>query len=830
MLASHAWLEELTGLRLDPKEVAARLTAAGIEVEAMTPVGQGLQRVIVAEVRSMRPHPKRDKLQLVTVFDGQAEQEIVCGASNVPAPGGRVVLATLGAKLPFGLEIAERELAGVVSRGMLCSERELDIGTAESGILVLDSSTRAEPGEAVSAALGLSDTIYELGLTPNRPDCLGHLGLARELCALFEAPFTPPQPRPVSRCLAPPSELWPQREAAFELGLGAASSNPSAPGVQPVRVEIADGARCPRYGAALVVDTRIGSSPFWLRYRLHRLGLRAISNVVDATNYVLMLFGHPIHAFDYAKVRGSRIRVRLAGDGERIRTIDGQERVLCADDLLICDGEGPVALAGVMGGQDSEIGENTQRVLIECAYFDPRSIRRTSKRTGLHTDSSHRFERGVDSGQVRAVLAYAASLIAELASGAVIAEGLDLVASPLPASSIALRMARVQALLGKRFEPSIVEKLLRRLGCVSVANAESLQVEAPTHRPDLTREIDLIEEVARVSGYDTLPTALPSLAPSKEGTHAVIGFVRRLREAAAAAGFDEAINYAFLAPAQLRAARAPSQALRIVNPMSEERSVMRTALLPGLLANLRQAQNQQQKRFACFELARVFEPKPSQALPEERHQLGLLCWGQRRDWYEEGEAFDFYDAKAAVEAVIRPFCGRLPDLMVDDLLVRDAPELHPKRCARIHLGGRVIGIMGELHPEIVSAFELEGRPVWAVLEVGALAEAIASFGPPRVAELPRFPSAARDIAVVVKEAQAAGEVATALRDAGGPHVEAVTLFDIYRGEPVPAGAKSLAFHMVYRDAGATLTDKVVDALHAKVVRAAEERFGGSVRR
>jgi phenylalanyl-tRNA synthetase beta chain len=597
-----------------------------------------------------------------------------------------------------------------------------------------------------------------------------------------------------------------------------------------VRVDIADGARCPRYGAGLAHGVTIGPSPFWLRHRLHVLGLRAINNVVDITNYELLLWGHPIHAFDYERVRGSRIDVRLARAAERLRTLDGVERELSEDDLLICDGEGPVALAGVMGGEGSGIDEGTRRVLIECAYFDPRSVRRTSKRTGLHTDSSHRFERGVDPEDVRAVLAHTVSLIAELTGATAVASGLDVVAQPLPARSIRLRSARVAALLGAAVPAERASRWLAAIGCSAVADGQGFQVTAPSHRPDITREIDLIEELARLTGYDALPSDLPRIAPSAEGTPALLAFQRRAREAAAAAGLDEAINYAFLAPGELAAARAPGPALAIVNPLSEERSVLRTSLLPGLCASLRQAQHQQLDRFAQFELARVFRPRAGHALPDEVLQLGLLFWGERGAWYAEGERFDFYDAKAAVCAIVRTLCGGLPQTVIDPEIAASATDLHPKRSARIALRGQPLGALGELHPDVVEALGLGGRPVWAVLDVAALFAAAQAQGAAAVAPLPRFPAATRDIAVVVGEALAAGEVAGVLQQASGDLAEAVTLFDIYRGEPVPAGHKSLAFHIAYRDPEHTLTDRRVDEVHARVVRAAEQRFGASVRK
>ncbi|MDH5672396.1 MAG: phenylalanine--tRNA ligase subunit beta [Myxococcales bacterium] len=836
MRASHRWLEELVGAELDPGEVAVRLTGAGIEVEDQQSVGEGLEGVVVAEVRGRRPHPAREKLQLVTVFDGAGESEVVCGASNVPEAGGRVLLAQLGAKLPGGFEIAERKLGGVVSRGMICSEVELGIGADEGGIVVLGDDVQAAPGTKVAEALGLYDVIYELGLTPNRPDCLGHVGLARELCALLGHDFRWPALQPVPALLAP-GELLPQEQALFSLGLEAqASVQGGAHGFAPVRVEIDEPERCPRYGAALVADVTVAPSPFWIRQRLFALGMRPINNVVDATNLILLGFGHPIHAFDYDRVQGSQIRVRLAAEGECMTTLDGEERRLRGDDLLICDGERPVALAGVMGGENSEIGDETRRVLIECAYFDPRSIRRTAKRLGMHSESSHRFERGVDPGAVPRVLSASAALIASLAGGSVVEQGLDMHPRPQSPRRVQLRSERLERLLGTKIDTPEAKRRLEALGCsVSVEGegpAQQLAVEVPSHRPDLGLEVDLIEEVARLGGYDAIPTELPSIRPSEAGTSESIRFVERLRDAAAAAGLSEAINYSFLSDRELSDAAAPAASVRLRNPLSEERSVMRTSLLPGLLSNLGRAQRQQVQRFAQFELGRVFVgsvEEAGQRLPAERHELGVLLWGARDAWFAEGEVADFYDAKAVIEAIVRRVAGLPIDTVLDSELEAER-ALHPRRRARIQVGGAAVGVLGELHPGVVEAFELGGRPIYARIEVPALAAQLSASGPARARELPRFPAATRDLAVVVDEAAAAGEVGAALREAAGELAESVVLFDMYRGDQVPDGKKSLAFHVTYRDAAATLTDKKVDKVHAKVMQAAEKRFGASVRR
>lgn len=836
MLASHAWLEELTGLSLDRDDVAKRFTSAGLEVEAIHTHGAALDHVVVAEVRGVRPHPSRDKLQLVMVFDGSGEREIVCGAPNVPAPGRRVVLAQIGAKLPNGTEIAERALGGVTSSGMLCGETELGVGTDDSGLLILseDLHDRATPGTPVVDALQLRDFVYELSLTPNRPDCLGHVGLARELCALLGKPFALPVPSGTTRVI---DGAWSEPAASrFPLETLTKQAEAAEPLAQPITVDLQAPDRCPRYGAALVEGVTIGPSPFAVRYRLHVLGLRAISNVVDATNLVLLLWGHPIHGFDADRIRGSRIVVRLASVGEKMKTLDGVERTLISDDLLICDGEGPVALAGVMGGEGSQIADTTQRVLIECAYFEPRTVRRTSKRSGLHTDSSHRFERGVDPSAVRHVLADAAARIAQLGGGVVRMDALDVIGTPIVATAITLRSARITALLGMPIPQDEIDRILRALGCTLTEHTEGWSVTPPLHRPDLGREVDFIEEIGRMFGYDRLPTELPAIRSSSEGTPPRLQLLRRLREAAAATGLSEAVCYAFVSPQDLANARAPEAAVTIQNPMTEARNVMRTSLLPGLAQSLLAAQNTQQKTFALFEVARVFEPpRTGQAIPElpyESYKLAFLLWGQRPTWYREDEIYDFYDAKACVLSIVQSLSGHTPSTVTDAALTHDEPALHPKRSARVTLGAQsiAVGAIGELHPDVVASLGLSGRPVYVSLDVNALEATLTQLGRPKAQALPRFPAATRDLAVVVADEVPAGDVAEVLAKAAAPFAERVTLFDIYRGEPVPAGHKSLALHVVYRGDGATLTDKEVDAAHARVLKAAEAQFGASVRR
>jgi phenylalanyl-tRNA synthetase beta chain len=822
--ASTQWLRELVGVDLTPARMAERLTAGGIEVEAHHPFGEGLAEVVVAEVRAKAPHPRRDKLTVVEVFDGATVHTVVCGAPNVPEPGGRVLLARVGAVLPGGLAIAERELAGVVSRGMLCSESELGIGADADGIIVLGEGDDAPLGVRADDAFGLRDVALEISLTPNRPDCLGHIGLARELAALCDAAFALP---------APGGSL------ALRALSGAHGSLATDGG--DVTVTIAAPERCPRYAATLVRGVRVGPSPLRVRARLHTLGVRAISNVVDATNLALFEWGHPTHAFDLARVAGRHITVRLATDGETMRTLDGVERALTRDDLLICDAHGPVAVAGVMGGADTEIRAETRDVLLECAWFEPRGVRRTARRLGLHTDASHRFERGVDQDAVEAVARRVTALVHGLAGGDVAREGLDVHPQPRSAVRLQLRGDRLRAMLGDpEATLAAAAPILTRLGCVVTPTASPvpvgtvLDVVAPGWRPDLTREIDLVEEVARVRGYDRIPTIVPNVRPSVTGTPPRIRFGRRLREHAAAAGLYEAINFAFLAPADLAASAVSRMAVPLANPLSEERSVLRTSLVPGLLGDVRRAQRHQGERVALFELARVFAPQTEGPLPIERRELGVVLCGPRARWIGDTEPLDFLDLKGVLAALVSSACGLTIETVMDPRLEASieqggAPFLHPRRRARVRAGGREVGVLGEVHPEVVEAIGLNGRPLVAVLDVEALFDASSDAGLPRARPLPRFPHVTRDLALVVPEPVVSADVAVALREAGEGLAEDVQLFDVYRGAGVPEGHKSLAFRVVYRDPTATLTDERVDRAHERVSRVARERFDGVLR-
>ncbi|MBX3191047.1 MAG: phenylalanine--tRNA ligase subunit beta [Labilithrix sp.] len=810
MKASYRWLKELVPqLEAPPADLAARLTGAGLEVEGLVAYGAATDACVVSRVVSTRPHPTKSGLRLVTIDRGGAQQEVVCGAPNVPEPGGFVVLAPLGTHLPAkNLTIGKRAIGGVESEGMLCSEDELGLGDDHDGIIVLASGAGVEPGKKLSDVVpSMRDTVLEIGLTPNRPDGLGHVGLAREIAALYGFPFRAPA-----------------------IAAGAAASSASTRDL--VKITVEDAERCPHYGAAAVVDIAIGPSPLAMKYRLQALGVRSISNVVDVTNLVMLAWGHPMHAFDMDRVRGGAIIVRRAKEGEKLTTLDGVERTLVADDLLICDGAGPVALAGIMGGASSEIQPDTKRVLFECAWFEPRGVRRTARRHGMHTESSHRFERGVDPGDVAEVLEHAVSLTMETAGGTrtkdrVHVQGATISGEPAPAPRRALRLraSRIGDLLGVEVPFAEALAILERLGCeVKARDATSAEIVVPTHRPDLGREVDLVEEIIRVRGMDAVPASLPAIRASRD----VGGYeelARRARAAAVTVGLAEAITYAFTSARSLEALSAPKPSVVLKNPLGEHQAVMRTSLLPGLLEAVANARRHGERDVREFTIGPVFLPTKGDGLPDEQLRLGVVLAGDRPGWLEKPKPFDVWDAKGYAAALLERL-GGVP-ATIEPATREEAPKhLHPRGAAFVSAAGKRIGSFGPLHPDAVDALGLEGDVL--VIEIDL--EPFAS-GPalPKYAAIPRFPASTRDAAFVVKDGTPAGEVERAVRTAAGPLATRVELFDRFIGGPVPAGHSNLAFHVVYRAADRTLTDAEVDAAHANVVKEVGERFGATLR-
>ncbi len=837
MKASTNWLTEISGIEASASEMAERLTRAGLEVEGSHRFGEGLEGVVVAEVRERKPHPTKDKLTLVRVFDGTAEVEVVCGASNVPAAGGRVALVKVGTTLPDGMSIASRAVAGVVSQGMLASEKELGIGHDGEGILVLEGTPKV--GATLANALGLRDTVLEINVTPNRPDALGHLGIARELSVLFDVPFAPRLREVPSRMLAelppppPGNEGLPLLGSSGSPGETISMVAPAAGAPLTLPIEIHDAVRCSRYLGLVLQRARTRVAPFWMRHRLFVLGQRSIDAVVDATNWVLLETGHPIHAFDVAKVRGGRVLVRLAQDGEQLRTLDGVLRTLSADDLVIADVVGPIALAGVMGGAESAVSESTEHILLEAAWFDPRSVRRTSRRHGLHTEASHRFERGVDLSALPHVARRAATMLAQVTDAAPSPCIVDAHPRKVSSTRIDVRPLFFSQLLGDEVPDNEARRILEALGCaVSPGERDGWRVTVPMHRPDLARPEDLAEEIARVRGYDRIPSELFAPLPDGRPRPKRPALLRALRRGAMAAGLYEAVSFTFVAPLDLEKARASGDAIAIANPLSEERSVMRTSLLPGLLAAASRSERHQSGRVRLFELARVYAPAKAEAahgVPvKEKTRLAILLSGPRDQWIKKSAAVDFFDGKGALELALATL-GLSLTTQRDDHLAADAPALHPRASARVIVHGEPVGVLGELHPDVQDAHGLTSRPVYAELDADALVRLAEARGPSPVSELPKFPKVQRDLAVIVAESVEVAQVADVLRAAASGLAEDVVVFDVYRGKPIAEGQKSLAFRISYRDREATLTDARVESTHAAVLAAAESRFGARLR-
>lgn len=784
------WLRELVDVVLAPDELADTLVMAGLEVESVEERRPSWTGVEIAAIEHVAPHPNADRLRLCQVRRGSDTVAVVCGASNMKV-GDRVALAVPGTVMPDGKRIEHATIRGERSHGMLCSVRELGLADDDSGgIMILPPD--APIGTSLVAHLGAEDTIIELSVTPNRGDCLSVLGVAREVAALTGASLH-------------------VRNASLAETVTAAS--------RFARVEVQASDLCPHYAGRVVRAVRVAPSPLWMQARLAMVGLRPISNVVDATNYVMIERGQPLHAFDLHRLRGASIIVRRAGSRQRYETLDGQSRELVADDLVIADAEGPVAIAGVMGGADSEIKPDTVDILLESAFFVPETVRRTARRLGLTTESSYRFERGVDPGGTRHALDRVAELIVGHAGG-VVAKGVLEARAPgrRARAAIRLRPTRVNALLGTTLKVSEMERPLRALGAsVSGRGPQVRRVVPPTHRFDLQTEVDLVEEIARLVGYDAVPASAPAIRASGAGLGPIHDVEQRLRGRLAGAGFDETITIAMVSADENRdfpgLPEVMGGAVVLANPLSLETAELRRSLLPGLVRAYVENRRQGAPHVAGYALGRVFSREADRY--HEVQTLALLLAGAWAPPWLGGEArpCDFFDLKGALEAVFTEL--HIDDVRWTPLGPGEAGYLHPGKGARIEVGGVVCGYAGALHPNLVAVRGIDGEPWVAELDLMRVVQ----YSPGRVIfrPLPRFPAVSRDIAVLVDEQFPAQRVLDAVREATEPLVEEVRVFDHYTGSPIPKGKKSLAYSIAYRASNRTLTDDEVNATHDRLV-------------
>ena len=792
MRLSVRWLKKFLQTDLPIDELIETITMAGHEVEEQLDLGMRSGLIVVAEVLEAEPLPNSDHLRLCKVNVGETEPlTIVCGAPNARA-GIRVPCAMIGAELPGNLIIRKTEIRGQISHGMLCSGAELEYGADHAGILELpDTSQVGEP----------FDFLIEIKVTPNRPDCLSVLGLARDVGAMIGKPVYPPKSR-------------------FKERLDLIESM--------VKIEIKDRERCPRYTARLIRGIEIKPSPLWMQRALEGCGLRSINNVVDVTNYVLMELGHPLHAFDFDMLAEGTIVVRTAAEGEKLNLLDGSSLTLTAEDLLIADARRGVALAGVMGGQESEVTGKTVNVLLEAAYFDPGTIRKTARRYGLQTDASYRFERGTDREKLILALERATQLIQEVAGGEVVKGIIDVHASMAETQPILLNVDRVNALLGLDLSMTQVADYLVNLGFeIRPTDPRTIAVVPPTHRVDITRYVDLVEDVARLHNYNNIPCTMPStnLTPSEPSPlesmrHEILGAMVSL-------GFSEAKNFSFIGEdAARRMGFDPADLPHVTNPLTVDQAIMRPTVLCGLLGSVASNQRQDEPDILLFELGKAWNPGAQAGDPEGEHfELGLVMAGSTPlTWTEPQRPYDYYDLKGAVEMLL----ARLSASPVRFTPLHDSPVYHPGRAAMIEWLGMKAGEIGELHPDLAKFFDLKGRIYSARLAVSATAEAAVSLKP-AFRPIPRFPGSWRDLALIVEKTVAAVTLLDIVGEAGGELLEEVRIFDLYEGSHVPEGSKSVALRMRLRSPESTLTEDDINKTVEKIVKQLGEKAGASLR-
>jgi len=790
MKVSLSWLRDYVPIEMDVQQLADRLTMAGLEVDAVNDRYGDLDTVVIGRIAEVAPHPNADRLKVCTVDIGGRTLPVVCGAPNA-VQGALAPLALPGTRLADGSVLKNGVIRGQISQGMLCSEIELGLGLDADGIMILAANLPV--GQKLAPALGLADAVIELDLTPNRPDCLSIIGIAREIAAMQQTKITPPAVR-----------------------LAAQGARKAA----PTSVTIEAPQHCPRYSARLLDDIRVGPSPFWLQDRLLSVGLRPINNIVDITNFVMMETGQPLHAFDFDRLVQNRIVVRTAAEGERFTTLDQKEHRLKGDMLMICDGEKPVALAGIMGGLNSEIEAATGRVLIESAYFWPVSVRKTAKTLGISTDASHRFERGIDPEGTVPALERAAQLMVDICGGSLVGNLIDEYPGQRPPSSITLSAKAANRVLGTRLSSDRMAGLLASIEFdVQRKNEDAILVIPPSFRVDVERPEDLMEEVARLSGYDHIPTTFPLIPAEAHPMPAGLALRNRIKDQMVAFGFSEAINYSFISPQSfdslnLKADDRRRRAVNILNPLTEDQAVLRTSLIPSLLGVMQRNMSRQAKSLKTFEIGKVFIDSGPALLPQEIEMAAGLWTGLRSDptWHCPETPCDYYDIKGVVEELLQSL--HIEDAAFTRIPTEACDYIRPGHAARILIDGAAVGLAGEVHPRVLQNFDLKQPAFVFELNLDDLAKRVPDVVISR--PLPKFPAVARDVTLIIDQALQCGNILHAVGKMNLELVEDVFLFDVFEEEPIPAGKRSISFRITYRSATETLEDEAINQLHQDI--------------
>ncbi|MDP2127708.1 MAG: phenylalanine--tRNA ligase subunit beta [Pseudohongiella sp.] len=798
MIFTQQWIREWIDINIDPPALVSQLTMAGLEVDAFGCVAATFSGVVVARVVKVEPHPDADKLRVCEVFDGTNTLQVVCGASNVRA-GLIVPYATIGAELPVkspepgaasSFTIKKAKLRGIESHGMLCSAEELGMAETADGLLELSSD--APVGTDIRDYLQLEDTFFEMDLTPNRGDCLSIRGLAREIAALNDLAFSESAANPVT---------------------------PAIPDTFPVTVDAA--AQCPRYLGRVIKGVNLSAgTPLWMQEKLRRCGLRSIDPVVDVTNYVLLELGQPMHAFDLQRLSGG-IVVRMARAGEQITLLDGKITDIQPDTLLIADGNGPLALAGIMGGLNSGVSADTQDIFLECAWFDPLAIAGRARRYGLHTDSSHRYERGVDSHLQHRAMERATALLLQIVGG--LPGPVTNQETDVPAmKTVSLNIHNVGRLLGMDMGEHAIVSILNRLGMsLKAKNNDLLTFSVPSHRFDISIEADLIEELARVHGYDHLPVTKPLVRMNLTARPEAVTSAERLRERLVTLGYQQVITYSFVEPNLLNLIQPDIESVSLQNPISADMAVMRTSLWPGLIQTLKHNVNRQHNRVRLFETGQIFLPAGGHIAQPE--MLAGLIYGSRApaDWSQTRANVDYFDLKGDLEALLS-ITASLDDFGFEAAL---HPALHPGQSARVIKSGKPVGWIGALAPRLQRELGLDDKVFMFELELSAVQAArIPKFKP-----LSRYPEVSRDLALVLDKSVSAQAIRQELSVLAGEFLSSLRIFDVYQGDAIGIEKKSIALGLTWQHPSRTLGDDDINTIIERCVKGLEVKFNAKLR-